>query len=135
MKGIISKEWGNIQEAEYERIRAREGLAIWYTGKWGTKHLIKNIIFWALNEWQKRNEHLHREVAQRILEKKRKDCQKDIIELYDKQDDNPKAYMRRYFKTPLIERLQQNPAKQKQWIDSIRALNSKTAIQNSKNRP
>ena len=52
MKGIFSKEWGKIEEEEYERIRKREKLEIWYTGTWWTKHLIKNIIFWALNECQ-----------------------------------------------------------------------------------
>jgi hypothetical protein len=41
MKGLISKKWGILQEAEYEKIQAREELEIWYTGNWWTKHLIK----------------------------------------------------------------------------------------------
>ena len=136
IKGIFSKQWGKIQEAEYEKIRQREQLDIWYTGTWWTKHLIKNIIFWALNEWQKRNEHLHQEVEKKETEKKRKKCQIEIIDLYERQDNRPKATLKRYFKIPaLIEKLQQNPARQRQWIDSIRALNEKTALQNNKDRP
>jgi hypothetical protein len=135
MKGIISKEWGRIQEEEYNKIREREGLEIWYTGMWWTKHLIKHVIFWTLNEWQKRNEQLHREIEKRTLSKKRRECQQEIIQLYEQQDTDPARKLKRYFKTPLIERLQQNPARQKQWIESIRALQDKSAIQNRKNRP
>ena len=135
MKGIFSREWGKIQEIEYDKIRKREKLEVWYTGTWWTKHLIKNIIFWALNEWQKRNEHLHKEVEQRLIEKKRKENHKDIVELYEKQENRPKGRMKRYFNMPLIDKLQQNPNRQRQWIESIRALNDKTTTQNSKNRP
>ena len=135
MKGIFSREWGKIQEIEYDKIRKQEKLEVWYTGTWWTKHLIKNIIFWALNEWQKRNEHLHKEVEQRLIEKKRKENHKDIVELYEKQENRPKGRMKRYFNMPLIDRLQQNPNRQRQWIESIRALNDKTTTQNSKNRP
>ena len=135
MKGILSKEWGKIQEEEYDIIRRREKLEVWYTGTWWTKHLIKNIIFWSLNEWQKRNEHLHHEVDKREIEKKRKECQEDIMELYERQENRPNAKVKRYFKTPLIDKLQQNPARQRQWIESIRALNDKTSMQNNKNRP
>ena len=135
MKGLFSKKWGRIQDDEYAKIRKREDLEVWYTGTWWTKHLIKNIVFWALNEWQKRNEHLHKEKEQRVMEKKRKECHNTIVELYEKQENRQSAKLRRYFKIPLIEKLQQNPARQKQWIESIRALNEKTSIQNSKNRP
>ena len=69
------------------------------------------------------------------MERKRRKCQSEIIELYKRQDNRPKATLKRYFKIPLIEKLQQNPARQRQWIDSIWALNEKTAIQNNKNRP
>ena len=134
MKGLFSKEWGKIQDEEYERIREREGLEIWYTGTWWTKQLIKNIIFWALNEWQKRNECLHQEVENRLKEQKRKECQKDIMELYNMQENRPIAKLKRYFNTPLIDKLQQNPTRQRQWIESIRALKDKTAMQNKKNR-
>ena len=135
MKGILSKEWGKIQDDEYKRIRKREKLEIWYTGTWWTKHLIKNIVFWALNEWQKRNEHLHREVEQRVQEKKKNKFKLDIINLYENQEIRPNAKLNRYFKILLIDRLQQNPSRQRQWIESIRALNDKTTQQNNKNRP
>ena len=134
MKGLFSTEWGKIQEEEYLKIRKREKLDIWYTGTWWTKHLIKNIIFWSLNEWQKRNECLHQEVENRLKEIKRKECQKDIMELYTMQEDRPTAKLKRYFNTPLIKKLQQNPNRQRQWIESIRALKDKTTMQNRKNR-
>jgi hypothetical protein len=135
MKGLLSKTWGEIQEREYMKIRERENLKIWYTGTWWMKHLIKHLVFWALNEWQKRNEQLHKNINERDAEKKRKRYQAEIIELYDKQELRPIPKLRRYFRIPLIEKLQQNPAKQRQWIASILALSEKTAMQNSKNRP
>ena len=134
IKGLISKKWGEIQEMEYKKIRQREKLEIWYTGNWWTKHLIKNIIFWALNEWQKQNEHLHKELESLIEEKKRRKCNEEIIELYRQQELQPTVRVKRYFKVPLIDKLQQNPSGQRQWIETIRALQDKTTIQSRKNR-
>ena len=134
MKGLFSSKWGSIQDIEYEKIRKREKLEIWYTGTWWTKHLIKNIIYWSLNEWQKRNDHLHKDIEQRNEETKRKRCQEEIMELYRQQENRPTRRLKKYYKTPLIEKLQLNPSKQRQWIDTIRALNEKAAIQNSKSK-
>ena len=134
IKGLLSKKWGEIQEEEYVRIRSREKLEIWYTGTWWTKSLIKNIIFWALNEWQKRNEHLHQDIKQRKTETIRRQNNEEIIELYQHQEDSPIAKIKRYYKTPLIDKLQQNPNRQRQWIETIRALRDKVTTQNSKNK-
>ena len=134
IKGLLSKKWGVIQEEEYARIRSREKLEIWYTGTWWTKSLIKNIIFWALNEWQKRNEHLHKDIKQRKTESIRRQNNEEIIELYQHQEDRPIAKIKRYYKTPLIDKLQQNPNRQRQWIETIRALRDKVTTQNSKNK-
>ena len=134
IKGLLSKKWGKIQETEYKKIGQREKLEVWYTGNWWTKHLIKNIIFWSLNEWQKRNEHLHNEIEQRIKEKDRQQCNEDIIELYRQHELRPIANVRRYFKLPLIDKLQQNPSRQRQWIETIRALRDKVALQKRKNK-
>ena len=134
IKGLISKKWGAIQEEEYKKIRKRETLEVWYTGNWWTKHLIKNIIFWALNEWHKRNEHLHKDIEERETEKIRRKCHEDVVELYQQQEIRPTARLKRYFKIPLIEKLQQKPGRQRQWIDTIRALSDKAAMQNSKNK-
>jgi hypothetical protein len=134
MKGLLSKKWGEIQETEYARIRKREQLEVWYTGQWWTKHLIKHIIFWALNEWQKRNEQLHQDIEQRRLEKTRRQCRDEILMLYSIQEQKPIARLKRYFRQPLIEKLQQNPNRQRQWIDTIQALSEKSAVQNSKNK-
>ena len=134
IKGMISKTWSEIQENEYIKIRKRENLEVWYTGTWWSKHLTKHIIFWALNEWQRRNEHLHKEMEQRNKEKTRRQCHEDILELYQKQEDTPISRIKRYFRIPLIDRLQHNPSRQRQWIDTIRSLQDKTAIQNSKNK-
>ena len=134
IKGILSKKWGDIQEDEYSRIRNREKLEVWYTGIWWTKHLIKHIIFWALNEWQKRNEHLHKDIEERQAETTRRKNNDEIIELYRLQEDRPVAKVKRYYKTALIDKLQQNPSRQRQWIETIRALREKVAIQNRKSK-
>jgi hypothetical protein len=47
----------------------------------------KNIIFWALNEWQKQNEHLHHEKDRREMENRRNRCQEEMIELYERQEN------------------------------------------------
>ena len=58
----------------------------------------------------------------------------EIIELYRLQEDRPVAKVNRYYKTALIDKLQQNPSRQRQWIKTIRALRDKVAMQNSKNK-
>ena len=134
IKGLLSKKWGELQEEEYKKIRKREKLEVWYTGTWWTKQLIKHIIFWSLNEWQKRNEHLHKEINDRVETNKIKRYSEEILTLYQLQEDRPMAHLKRYFRLPLIEKLQQSPNRQKQWIDTIRALQDKTVTQNSKNK-
>ena len=134
IKGLLSTTWSEIQENEYARIREREPLEVWFTGEWWAKHLTKHIIFWALNEWQRRNEHLHKAKKQRSNEKKRRECHEEILEMYQQQEDNPVNRVKRYFRIPLIDRLQQNPSRQRQWIDTIRSLRDKAAMQNSKSK-
>ena len=134
IKGLLSRKWGDIQEDEYKKIRAREKLEVWYTGTWWTKQLIKHIIFWALNEWQKRNEHLHKDIEQRLVETTRRKNNEEINALYRHQEVRPIEKLKRYFKTPLIDKLQQNPNRQRQWIETIRALRDKVVMQNSKNK-
>jgi ribonuclease HI len=133
-KGLLSKKWGEIQEEEYNRIREREELQVWYTGTWWMKSLIKHIIFWSLNEWQKRNEKLHDNIDKRKIDDQKRDNKEHILNLYQLQDQNPIGKLNRYYKVPLIEKLQQNPVRQRQWIETIRALRDKVSIQNSKNR-
>ena len=134
IKGLLSRKWGDIQEDEYKKIRAREKLEVWYTGTWWTKQLIKHTIFWALNEWQKRNEHLHKDIEQRLVETTRRKNNEEINALYRHQEVRPIEKLKRYFKTPLIDKLQQNPNRQRQWIETIRALRDKVVMQNSKNK-
>ena len=134
IKGLLSITWSEIQEIEYERIRKRETLEVWFTGEWWAKHLIKHIIFWALNEWQRRNEHLHKVKKKRTYEKKRRECHEEVMVLYQQQEDNPVNRVKRYFRIPLIDMLQQNPSRQRQWIDTIRSLRDKAAMQNSKSK-
>ena len=134
IKGLLSRKWGDIQEEDYKKIREREKLEVWYTGTWWTKQLIKHIIFWALNEWQKRNEHLHKDIEQRTAETARRQNNEEINALYRHQEERPISKLKRYFKTPLIDKLQQNPNRQRQWIETIRALRDKVTMQNSKNK-
>ena len=133
-KRINQQKWGAIQDEGYKKIRKREKLEVWYTGTWWTKQLIKHIIFWALNEWQKRNEYLHNEINDRNDTNIRKKCSNEIMILYQQQEDRPKAHLKRYFRLPLIEKLQQSPNRQKQLIETIRALQDKSVTQNSKNK-
>jgi hypothetical protein len=134
VKGLLSKTWSTIQEEEYSRIRNRENLEVWYTGSWWAKHLTKYIVYWALNEWQRRNEYLHKEIREREAEDIKQNNRDDILELYRLQEERPVKKLQRYFKTVLIDKLRQNPIRQRQWIETIRALKEKTATQNSKNR-
>jgi hypothetical protein len=134
IKGLLSTKWSDIQEEEYTKLRQREHLEVWYTGLWWAKHLTKHIIFWALNEWQRRNEYLHKDIKEREAEACRQRNREEIIELYRLQDARPVKRLRKYFKVTLIEKLQQNPTRQSQWIETIRALNDKTTMQNRRNK-
>ena len=53
-----------------------------YTGEWWASNLIKHIIYFALNEWQKRNERLHDNEEKNTDEKERKNYSITIHTLY-----------------------------------------------------
>jgi hypothetical protein len=133
-KGLLSKTWSMIQEEEYSRIRQREKLEVWYTGQWWAKHLTKYIIYWALNEWQRRNDCLHKQLKESKDEEMRNANREEILDLYRLQEERPVKKVQKYFKTMLLDKLRQNPIRQRQWIETIRALREKATTQNSKNR-
>ena len=59
-KGRLSREWQVIQDHEYERLKQQgEEIPNYKTGMWWTTRLIRLIIYFTLNEWQVRNDHLH----------------------------------------------------------------------------
>jgi hypothetical protein len=134
IKGLLSRTWSDIQEEEYGNIRKREDLEVWYTGLWWAKQLTKYIVYWALNEWQKRNDCLHKDISNTREEELRRNNRDEIMELYSQQNDRPDKKVQKYFKTVLIDKLRQNPIRQRQWIETIRALTDKPSTQNSKNR-
>ena len=56
-KGRLSKEWQIIQDEEYQMLSGRgEKVLRHQTGMWWTARMIRLIIYFALNEWQVRND-------------------------------------------------------------------------------
>lgn len=68
-KRRLSKEWQMIQDHKYERLR-KQGEKIpshHQTGMWWTTRMIRLIIYFALNEWQVRNERLYEHPGEQTI--------------------------------------------------------------------
>jgi hypothetical protein len=67
--GRLSKQWSDIQQHHYDTInrhrndRCQDFLAPNYSGQWWASNLIKEIVFYSLNEWQIRNNKLHADLT------------------------------------------------------------------------
>ena len=84
-KGRLSKEWQLIQEDnEYEHLRQQgEKIPSHQTGMWWTNRMIQLIIYFALNEWQVRNDTLHEKKEKIAREERRNHLKELTFKLYE----------------------------------------------------
>jgi len=69
-KGRITKKWSEIQQKVYSKINAerkkqnKTPLSKAFSGQWWAAKVINQVVYYSLNAWQIRNNHLHKEKEQ-----------------------------------------------------------------------
>ena len=81
-----------IQDREYGRLKQQgEEIPNYKTGMWWTTRMIRLIIYFALNEWQVRNDHLHEKKEKTAREVRRTQLKEVTYKMYEahRQADHP----------------------------------------------
>ena len=122
-KGRVSREWQTIQDCEYERLRQQgEEIPNYKTGMWWTTRLIRLVIYFALNEWQVRNDHLHEKKEKTEREVRRTQLKEMTYKMYEahRQADHPT--LRRYFRRPYLETITKETTRLEYWLTAVMTL-------------
>ena len=123
-KGRLTKLFREVQDRYYrEKNKKLEELGMRQLGKgyqasiW-IKGMIKQIVFYALNMWQLRNEVVHEGSDMKKLKKKRDETHRNIIKWYEKKDMMGKEFDYLY-KEPLITRCLRSQRNNEAWLRTI----------------
>ena len=91
-KGRITTKWSKTQQKVYSKINAerkkqnKTPLSKAFSGQWWAAKLIKQVVYYSLNAWQMRNNHLHKEKEQEEYYKERNELKQQVSEWYEKQE-------------------------------------------------
>ena len=127
-KGLITKRFCDIQTEYYKKLNDRrseenlEELPRRFTGEYWTKEFIKHIVYFALVQWQIRNDHVHEEKEYSDKKEKRKRINDEIIKWYEMKDTLDER-MKYLFKIPLMFRCMKSIRAKEAWIRTIRLEN------------
>jgi len=78
-------------------------------------------VYYSLNAWQIRNNHLHKEKEQEEYYKERNNLQMQVSEWYKKQELFEKED-EHHFIIPTLERMNQTNGQMKTWCTAIQAI-------------
>ena len=126
-KGRITKKWSEIQQKVYSKINAerkkqnKTPLSKAFSGQWWAAKVIKQVVYYSLNAWQIRNNHLHKEKEQEEYYKERNNLQMKVSEWYKKQELFEKED-EHHFIIPTLERMNQSNGQMKTWCTAIQAI-------------
>ena len=122
-KGRLSKEWQLIQDEEYQRLSNQgEKVLKHQTGLWWTARLIRLIIYFALNEWQVRNDTLHETKDKTAREATRNRLKMIATKMYDIHEQADHPVLRRYFKRPYLETITKPTTRLEHWLVAVITL-------------
>ena len=113
-----------IQDREYERLKQQgEELPNYKTGMWWTTRLIRLIIYFALNEWQVQNDHLHEKKEQTEREVQRTRLKEMTCKMYEAHRHADHPTLRRYFRRPYLETITAKEiSRLEYWLTAVTTL-------------
>jgi hypothetical protein len=78
-------------------------------------------VYYSLNAWQIRNNHLHKEKEQEEYYKERNNLQQQVSEWYEKQElfENEDVH---HFTIPKLERMNESNGRMRTWCTAIQAI-------------
>ena len=122
-KGRLSKEWQIIQDEEYQILSNKgEKVLRHQTGLWWTARMIRLIIYFALDEWQVRNDTLHETKDKTAREATRNRLKMIVTKMYDIHEQADHPALRRYFKRPYLETITKPTTRLEHWLTAVITL-------------
>jgi hypothetical protein len=119
-KGRLTTRWTTIQR-QYMRQEIDDYPTPSYrTAEWWTIGLIQQLIYFTLNTWQIRNDHLHREKEIQEAMKRRVLLQEEMLSWYNRAPTLG-CIFDKYFRIPFLQR-KTYPTKQiHSWLETVKA--------------
>jgi hypothetical protein len=118
-KGRISLKWKAIQQQYSHSKRDTDTKAVYKTAEWWAAGLIQQLIYFSLNAWQIRNDHLHKEKEQLDKQVLRTNIQQEIGEWYDRAPSLDKSFGK-YFAIPLLQRKTHSTPQLQSWLATVK---------------
>ena len=114
-KGRISKTWQQIQQKHMTAQQGDNSNTLYRTAEWWAAGLIQQLIYFTLNTWQIRNDHLHKEKEQKETNKIRREVQEEMEEWYKRAPALGRRFDK-YIQMPLLQRKTQSTKQLQSWV-------------------
>ena len=112
--------WKTIQGQLFARSDESDNLPKYKTSEWWTAGLIQQLIYFSLNTWQIRNDHLHRNKLAREETLVRRELQ-DEMALWYARAAKLGSVFNKYLRMPLLQRKTQAVKQRRSWIETVKA--------------
>ena len=119
-KGRLCTMWKSIQGRHFARCDESDNLPKYKTSEWWTAGLIQQLIYFSLNTWQIRNDHLHRNKLVREETIVRRELQ-DEMALWYARAEKLGSVFDKYLRMPLLQRKTQAVKQLRSWIEMVKA--------------
>ena len=77
-QGRLCTKWKDIQRKHYDKYTDEDKHPAYKTAQWWTAGVIQQLIYFSLNTWQIRNDHLHKDRVEQASNKLRSDLQTEM---------------------------------------------------------
>ena len=119
-KGRLCTMWKVIQGRHLAQYDEDDNIPKYKTAEWWTAGLIQQLIYFSLNTWQIRNDHLHRDRTAREETIVRRELQDEMAVWYTRAAKLGPAFDK-YIRMPLLQRKTQAVKQLRSWIETVKA--------------
>ena len=118
-KGRICTMWKEIQGRHFEAMKDKDNQPAYKNADWWAAGIIQQLTYYSLNEWQIRNDYLHKEKEQQERNKVRRKLQREMEDWYEQAPALAKKYDK-YFKLPLLQRKTHSTKQLQSWLSTLK---------------
>ena len=121
---MISKKFHEVQTRHYRELNEErcaeelEPLPRKFNGDTWAKEFIKQIVYYALTQWQIRNDNVHEGKEQDEKKRRRREVDEEIMKWYERKDEVD-TRMKILFKLPLMFRYMKSMRSKEAWLRTI----------------
>ena len=114
-KGRISTKWQQIQQKHMNEQQRENDSPSYRTAEWWAAGLIQQLIYFTLNTWQIRNDHLHQAKELTETNRIRREVQEEMAAWYIRAPALGRRFDK-YVQLPLLQRKTQSTKQLQSWV-------------------